>query len=164
MVNQKLCIDSEKLIKKILVTVGNILHGVDAVFFKLFFSTCAYAPKIRKRSVIPKLLPVKLFIKHAYKISRVLCRNVKGNLCQIHVCAYSAGGTYSKCTRYVIHYCYRKLLGVKLIKLKIGCHVKKCFVNGVYVYVVFGNIFEIYGVNLCSIVDIKLHSRCCLYI
>ena len=142
--------------------MSNLSHCIYAVFSQPFGNAPSYAPEVCQRPVIPKGVPVIVFVKDSYTPLGMLSCNIKSHLSQIQVCTYAAGGSNFFLSQDFIHYSLRQPSRTHPVKSQIICHIHKYLVNGIDMYVVLIYIFKVDFVNIRRIVDVKLHSGPCL--
>jgi len=80
----------------------------------------------------------------------MLCHNIHGYLAKIQVCAYASGGSDTRFVKDITYHLHGKLSGGHMVGSQIIGHVHENLVNGVNVYVLGGDVFQIYLVYPCA--------------
>ena len=158
-IDQKLRVHAEHLIKHVLVRLRHILHGQKPKASQAVHRAASDPPEIRQRPMLPQGLPVQLFRQETDMILRVLGRNVKRHLRQIQVRSDPRRSRYPRLPPHILHDRYGKLPGGHSIQAQIFRHIQKGFVDGIDMDILLRHISQINGVDIGGIFNIQLHPR-----
>ena len=91
----------------------------------------------------------------------MFCHNIHSNFTKVQICPYSCRCGNARFLQYLLYHFHCKFVWCQLICLQIVRYVHKNLVNGINVYILRGNIFQIDIVNSCAVFHIQSHSRRC---
>ena len=175
MVDEQLRVDTEHLIKQLLVAVFvrpadgafcDVAHRVDADGLELFGVASPNTPEVRQRTVLPELSAVAHFVKlrnaDAVFIRRnVLCHDVHGDLAEIEVCADARRGRDACGAQHIEDHGLRQFAGRHVVGFEVAGHVHHHLINGVDVNILGRNVFEVDIVDLRADLNVFRHLRRC---
>ena len=145
---------------------GKIAHGVDSVTLKTRFRPFSYPPKIRERTMIPKLSPVFLFRKRDYRnfSSRrygFFSQNIHRYLGKIEILSQSHRGYDSHFLIDLFRHFSRQILCSLLVYLHIRSEIDKYLIYGIDINILLGDKAQVNFINTPAILHVKSHSRRC---
>ena len=161
MVDEKLRVLAERLVDKLLRTLGKTAHRGDAVTLEPACRAACYLPEICYGSVIPQRFSEKLLVKISHVVLAVLCGDVEGDLGKKKICADTGGGGDVHGLGNLVHQLLCKRPAVRAVGAQVVSRVDKSLVDGVDMDILRCKIFKINCVNVGSVFDVKLHTRRC---
>ena len=175
MVDQKLCVYTEKLIQQIFImkilrlpdrASGHITHGVHSILCQLPGIAPSYTPEIGDRLMSPKLLPVaplcQLCDPHTICVRcHMLGHNIHGDLAQIHIGADPCCSRDTGVSKYIPDHGHGKLMGCHTVCWQISGHINKYLINGIHMDILRCHIFQINIIDSRAVLHIPCHLRRC---
>ena len=155
MIDQKFCINTEHPIKQFFIIIFilfsnratcHISHRADAAFLQFLRIASSHAPEIRDRSVIPQKLSVRHLIKlgdtHSGMVLRNMFRNnIHRDLGKIKIGSDSRSRSNPGLIFHITDHLLRQLVGRHMIGIQIISDIHEYFINGIYMDVLWCNIF-----------------------
>ena len=107
--------------------------------------------------MIPQNPAIGFFIQYPNMILYMLCCDIQCNFGQIQICSNPGSRSNPGMFKNIFHDPYTQFLCRHLIHCQIIRYIHKHFIDTVNMDVFFGNVFQINRINLCRIINIKLH-------
>ena len=158
-VDEKLRIDTELLIERLLGKMGDAAHGVDALAVEPRRDALCDAPEVGERRMIPQRLLKERLVEVPDAVGRLFRRDVERDLGEIQIGADARRGGDVRAPRDLFDEELHELLGRLFVDGQIVGDIEEALVDGIDVDVALVHIVEVDAVDLGGIVDVLLHPR-----
>ena len=166
MVDKEFRIHTKEFVKQSLTLYGtesHIAHGVHTILSKFLCYAFAHTPELGNWGIVPKLFAVTPLIEFCYANAILVswsffCHDVHGYLAEVEICADAGCRRYSCVLQYIANHGHSQFVCRHTICIKVSRYVHEHLVNGIYMYILWRNVFQINLIDACAVLNIFCHA------